>query len=165
VLDGAGNWTKLTPAVLAKLKTELEVGDWPAMAAYRAGVSPNSLQNWIVQGCSLVAVEPYAELVGMVVQVEAKISGKLMKVVMDAALGLGGDDEDPEQAKWLLMRRFHFLWAIDKDTGRCGGISLTEAVERELSKLDTNRREAARKIIAALPAEAKASARKDGFLL
>lgn len=172
VLDGASNWTSCTPGLLERFEVELNVGDWPEMAAYRCGISPNTYRNWIVQGCSLVAVEPYATFVGMVVRVEAQLSGKLMGVIMDAALGrLPGWSEgdpprpSPEQAKWLLCNRFRYLWLVDKETGRAGGTSMTELVETELLKLDQNRREAARKIIAALPAEAKASARKDGFLL
>jgi hypothetical protein len=172
VLDGAGMRTSLTPELLEKIVEEMRVGDWPQMAAYRAGISPNTFSTWVIRGCDIVAVDPYKTLVSRVVQVEAEISGKLMKVLMDHALGnvpyRAPDDPpapSPETARWLLLNRFRFLWQVDKETGKGGGISITEAVERQLEAMDEKRRERARAIINQLPEAAKQVARKDGFLL
>jgi hypothetical protein len=163
VLDGNNRQTMLTPEVLAKLKKELAVGDFPSMAAYRAGVSPQTMFGWISKGCQPDAVEPYSTLVGELVLIEAELSARMMRIIMDSADGFG--EGSPDQAKWVLTNRFRYLWAVDRETGKNGGKCISEEVERHIDMHDSGRRERARAIIASLPQDTKSAARKDGFLL
>lgn len=169
-MDGNGRYTLLSPAIIDRFRAELEVGDWPQMAAYRVGIAPTTLKQWVWKGCELPAIEPYATLVAMMVEVEAKLSGALLTVLMDDALGRKYYDSDearpnPDTARWLLLNRFRFLWGVDKESGKSGGVSITEAVERRLEEIDVTRRERAREILKKLPDADKQAARKEGFLL
>lgn len=170
VMDGNGYPTALTPARARALITELEVGDWPAMAAIRADVAPTSLYRWVKLGCEPAAVEPYASFAAEFCKVEARIAGEMMAIVMAAARGgvrrLKKDERrpDPELAIWVLQNRFRYLWRIDKD-GNQGGISVLETVIEAVAANDNAMREKAQAILAALPEATKQEARKKGFLL
>lgn len=172
VLDGVGAWTTLTPELQAKLLSELSVGDWPQMVAYRCGCAPATIVAWLKKGCDPLAVEPYASFADAFLRKEADISAQLMTVIMDKALGRaergdpdGPEPPDPGYCKWVLINRFQFLWRVDRETGKSGGLSVSEIVERHMLELSTDRADKARAILAQLPADAKAAARKEGFLL
>lgn len=172
VPDDAGRFTALTPHVQDVFLAELAKGDWPQLAAFRAGISPKSVQRWIAKGTEDIAIEPYASFVAEVVKVEADIAGKLTKIILDDALGLtewtpdcGRPRPNVESAKWLLQNRFRFFWGTKDGTIPGAAVSIAETVERQVAGVDEAKRDKARKILAALPSEARANARKEGFLL
>jgi hypothetical protein len=170
IMDGNGYPTALSPELHERMLVELRVGDWPQMAAIRANVAPRSMLRWLHEGSGPYAVEPYKRFADAFILEEAKISGRLMKIIWDEMEGNGVPTErgerppNAELAKWMLMTRFRFLWAIDKE-GRQGGLSVAEAVERHLETIEVGRAEKARAILSQLPAEAKQAARREGFLL
>lgn len=169
VMDDNGHQTALTPARARALLEELEVGDWPALAALRADVAPTSLYRWVRQGCEPAAVEPYASFAAEFVKVEARIAGEMMAIVLDAARGApkpgrGERAPDPEMAIWVLQNRFRYLWRIDKE-GKQGGISVLETVIEAVADNDNAAREQAKAILATIPEATKQEARKKGFLL
>jgi hypothetical protein len=169
VMDGNGYPTALTPARHAQLITELRKGDWPAMAAIRADVSPRSMERWVVTGCDPFAVEPYKSFAGAFVKVEAELSGEMMGIILDhARSGHWGNKRppkgDPGWARWVLENRFRFLWRLDKE-GRAGGVSVLEVVVAAIDKLDMARSEKARELLKQLTTEQKQAAIKEGFQL
>lgn len=171
VMDGNGNVTALTPAVHERLIAELQVGDFPAMAAIRANCSPSTVDRWVVVGCDPYAVEPYKSFAADFVRVEAALCGQLTTIIMDHALGRAKAHRkdarpkgDPYWAMKLLESRFRFLWAIDKE-GKQGGITVTEIVIRAVEALDSARALKAREILKQLSPETKQQARKEGFLV
>jgi hypothetical protein len=164
VLDGNNRQTALTPEVMARLCKELAVGDWPTMAAYRAQVSPSTMFNWLRMGCLPDAVEPYTTLVSALIAIEAELHGRMFSIIM-AHTSDKDADGSPEQAKWVLHNRFRYLWAVDKESGKSGGRTISEAIDALTFEHDEVRREKARAIIAALPNDAKQLARKEGFLV
>jgi hypothetical protein len=169
-VDDLGNHTALTPAVQERFLVELRKGDWPQLAAFRAGIAPRSVQRWLSKGLEEAAIEPYASFAVAVVQCESELAGKLIEVIVDDALGRTPEPEEGMRrpnvmtAQWLLEKRFRFFWGT-KTEPSAAAISITEHVEKTMAQLDEGKREKARKILAALPAEARAEARKDGFLL
>lgn len=171
-VDGNGRPTNLTPELQqAIIRDMLEHGDWPSMTAYRCGVSPNTVMNWLVRGSDPYAVEPYLGFVAAFVGAEAIIHGQLLAVIVDAALGRqreraeGAPVPKPEWAAWLLHKRWAYLWSLDKETGKSKGVTVAEVVDQTLAKFSEARRDKAKAIIAQLSQEARASARKEGFLL
>lgn len=171
-VDGNGRPTNLTDEIRdAFVADMLKHGDWPSMTAYRVGVSPNTVDGWLVKGADPYAVEPYRSFAAAFVQAEAQIHGQLLKVIMDDALGRGEPAAEGQRkpsaswAAWLLMHRWGYLWRINKETGMTNGVTVAQVVDQTLAKFSAGRREAAQKIIAQLSQEAKASARKEGFLL
>lgn len=169
VMDGNGHPTALTPERHARLITELQVGDWPSMAAIRADCSPSTVESWLYRGLEPAAVEPYRSFALDFVKVEAELCGKLTSVVMDHALGRGkpkkgSRNQDPAWAMRLLESRFRFLWRVDAQ-GNLGGQSVTELVLGAVAKMDAVRAEKARELVKQLPPTAKEQARKDGFQL
>lgn len=172
VPDDLGNFTALTPAVQQKFLDELAKGDWPQLAAFRAGIAPKSVKRWLDKGLEECAIEPYASFAAAVVMLEAELAGKLVHVVMQDALGTGDWTPDcgrpkpnVQTAQWMLQNRFRFYWGTKDGLVSPAAISIAETIERQVSTLDEGKREAARKILAALPNEARAEARKKGFLL
>jgi hypothetical protein len=169
VMDGNGHPTALTPERQAALLRELEVGDWPAMAAIRAECSPRTVVSWLERGLEPAAVEPYASFALEFVKVEARLCGQLTAVIMDHALGRGkpkkgSRNADPVWAWKMLESRFRFLWRIDGQ-GNAGGQSVTELVLAAVDKLDAARAEKAREYVKQLPPLVKEQARKEGFQL
>ena len=170
-VDDLGHYTALTPAVHERYLAELAKGDWPQLAAFRAGIAPKSVKRWIDKGLEEAAIEPYASFAAEVVKLEADLAGKLIEVIMADALGETVEPEEGKQrpnvqtAQWLLQNRFRFFWGTKDGEVSPAAISITEHVERQLSALDDVRREKGKKILAMLPAEVRASARKEGFLL
>jgi hypothetical protein len=162
-MDGNGHPTALTPAVHKKLITELQVGDWPAMAAIRADCSPRTVERWVSVGCDPYAVEPYKSFAADFVRTEAKICGELTAVCMGRALGKGTEG-DAFWAFKMLETRFRFLWGVDKE-GNGGGVAVAELVVRAIESQDSTRAEKARGILKQLPPEAKQEARNAGFLV
>lgn len=171
VMDGNGYPTALTPERHARLIAELEVGDWPAMAAIRAGCSPRSVERWVREGCRPAAVEPYASFAADFVAVEARLCGQLTAIIVNHALGRIEEDADPDEKKprgspfWaerFLERRFRFLWTVDNE-GKSGGISVTELVVGAIEQSDAERSQKARALLSELHEELKAKARRDGF--
>lgn len=163
-MDGAGKYTALTPKLRANLLAQLAVGDFPQMAAYRAGCAPTTLHKWLCMGCDPVGVEPYVSFTADFIKVEAELSAKLMNVVLGHALGVS-EEGNPDHCKWLLLNRFQFLWKVDRESNKIGGLSVSEVVERHMLEQSAERREQAKAIIARLPEDAKAGARKKGFLV
>lgn len=172
VPDDLGHFTALTPEVHQRLLVELRVGDWPQLAAYRARVSAKSVKRWLDKGLEDCAVEPYSSFAADVVQLEAELAGKLMQVIMDDALGktqwspdCGRPRPNVATAQWLLQNRFRFFWGTKDGAIAPAGMGIVELVERQTAMLDEGKRDQARKILAALPTEARAEARKKGFLI
>lgn len=169
VVDDAGKFTALTPEVKERFLTELAKGDWPIYAAFRAGISPKSVKRWLDKGLEEAAIEPYATFAADVIRCEAELAGKLIEVVMQDALGEGPAYEkgerrpNPDRAIWMLQNRFKALWGKDGAPGAAVGIA--EYAEGKISALDEAKREKAKRILAALPSDARAEARKAGFLL
>ncbi len=171
-VDDLGRHTALTPEVQQRFLTELEKGDWPQLAAFRAGISPKSVKRWIDKGLEEAAIEPYASFAAAVVKLEAELAGKLIEVIVADALG---ETPEPDEgmrrpnvmsAQWLLQTRYRFFWGVAKDgVASPGAVSIAETVERQMATLDGPKREQAKKILESLPAETKAEARKKGFLL
>jgi hypothetical protein len=179
-VDGNGRPTNLTPEVHAAFIADMRThGDWPAMTAYRCGVSPVTVESWVTRGADPYAVEPYRSFVADFVSAEAEIHGKLLKVILDEALGTPKPPKEPDPmrtavpdrapspawAAWLLQHRWGYLWRLNKDTGKTNGVTVAEVADQALAKFSEERRDKARAIIAKLSSEARASARKDGFLL
>lgn len=168
-VDDLGNFTALTPEVKERFLFELGKGDWPIYAAFRAGISPKSVKRWLDKGLETAAIEPYASFAADVIKCEAELAGKLIQVVMDDALGLakvpdeGMRRPNADRAIWMLQSRFKNLWGKDGAPGAAVGIA--EYAERQLNMIDESKREKAKRILAALPSDARAQARKDGFLL
>lgn len=172
VSDGNGHPTNLTPELQEAIISDMLLhGDWPSMTAYRCGVSPMTVENWLVRGADPYAVEPYCGFVAAFVSAEAQIHGELLKVIVDDALGReapvpeGKRRPSPAWAAWLLQHRWGFLWRLNKDTGKSNGVTVAEVVDQTLAKFSEARRDKAKAIIAQLSQEARASARKEGFLL
>lgn len=171
VPDDLGNFTALTPAVHERVIEELAKGDWPSLAAFRAGVAPKSVQRWISKGLEEAAIEPYASFAADVVRQEAELAGRLCEVIMKDALGQlppverGERGPNVESAKWLLQVRFRFFWGSKDGQSVPSAIGVAEFVERTIATVDERRRDAAKRILAALPQEARANARKEGFVL
>jgi hypothetical protein len=172
VPDDLGNFTALTPQVQEKFLAELRKGDWPQLAAFRAGVAPKSVKRWLDKGVEDCAIEPYASFAAAVLMLEAELAGRIIKVVMDDAMGEG--DWNPEcgrqkpnvqSAIWLLQNRFRFFWGTKDGTVAPAAISITEHVEKQMATMDQGKRDKAKKILASLPSDVRANARKDGFLL
>lgn len=171
VPDDLGRFTALTPEVEKRFLSELAKGDWPQLAAFRSGISPKSIKRWLDKGLEECAIEPYASFAAAVVKLEADLAGKLIEVIMADALGETPSPDEGKRrpnvmtAQWLLQNRFRFFWGTKDGVVSPAAISITEHVEQRMSVLDEAKREKARKILAALPSEARAAARKDGFLL
>jgi hypothetical protein len=179
-VDGAGNFTALTPEVHERLLAELKKCDWPQTACYRAKVSPTSFKRWIDKGLDEYAVDPYDRFAADVIACEADLMGELMEIVLDDARGTVPIpcDETPvlvhgkvltrrpnaDRAVWILQHRFRFYWSPKPD-GSYAALSISEHVDARLSAMDEDKRAKAREILAKLPSEAKADARKKGFLL
>jgi hypothetical protein len=169
VVDDAGHFTALTPEVHARFLDELAKGDWPIYAAFRAGIAPKSVKRWLDKGLEEAAIEPYATFAADVIRCEAEVAGQLIQVVMNDALGKtppaaeGMRRPNVQTAIWMLQSRFKALWGKDGAPGAAVGI--TEYAEKQLAMLDDAKREKAKKILAALPNDARAAARKEGFLL
>lgn len=171
-VDGNGHATNLTPELQEQIIADmLQHGDWPSMTAYRCGVSPHTLEAWLVRGADPYAVEPYRGFVAAFVGAEALIHGQLVKIIMDDALGRGAPPPEgqrrpsPAWAAWLLQHRWAYLWAISRETGRTNGVTVAQVVDETLARFSEERRGKAKAIIAQLSQEARASARKEGFLL
>jgi hypothetical protein len=171
-VDGNGRPTNLTPELQETIIADMLLhGDWPSMTAYRCGVSPDTVSNWLVRGADPYAVEPYRGFVAAFVAAEASIHGELLKVIVDDALGRGTPPAQGQRAKsaawaaWLLQHRWGYLWRLNKDTGRSNGTTVAEVVDQTLARFSEDRRDKAKAIIAQLSQEARASARKEGFLL
>jgi hypothetical protein len=171
VPDDLGNFTALTPAVQQRFLDELAKGDWPQLAAFRAGIAPKSVKRWLDKGLEDCAIEPYASFAAEVVRLEAELAGKLIHVVMQDALGETPEPDEGKRrpnvqtAQWLLQNRFRFFWGTKDGLVSPAALSIAEHVERQMASLDETKRNAARKILAALPNEARTEARKAGFLL
>jgi hypothetical protein len=169
VMDGNGHPTALTPARHKRLITELQVGDWPAMAAIRADCSPRTVERWVVMGCDPVAVEPYRSFAAEFVKVEANLCGEMMGIILADARGAkkGKDTHyraNVETAIWVLQNRFRFLWAIDRE-GKQGGVSVVEIVFDAMNKMDEGRAREARELLKNMNEDQKRAAREKGFLV
>lgn len=99
--NAGGRPSVLTPEVRKKLLSGLRCGLSRAAAATRAGIGARTLREWMAR---TDAAEPYASLRAEVEAVEADCEARLTAVVLKAALA------DPNQARWLLERRFPQTW-------------------------------------------------------
>lgn len=97
-----GRPSVLTPEVRKKLLAGLRCGLSRAAAATRAGIGARTLREWMARTDT---AEPYASLRAEVEAVEADCEARLSAVIFKAALN------DPNQARWLLERRFPQRWA------------------------------------------------------
>ena len=100
--NAGGRPSVLTPEVRKKLLAGLRCGLSRAAAATRAGIGARTLREWMAR---TDAAEPYASLRAEVEAIEADCEARLTAVVFKAALA------DPNQARWLLERRFPQRWA------------------------------------------------------
>lgn len=97
-----GRPSVLTPEVRRKLLAGLRCGLSRAAAATRAGIGARTLRDWMARTDT---AEPYSSLRAEVEAVEADCEARLSAVIFKAALN------DPNQARWLLERRFPQRWA------------------------------------------------------
>ena len=96
-----GRPSALTPDVRNKVLAALRCGLSRAAAAARAGIGARTLRDWMARTDD---VEPYASFRVAVEAAEGVCEARLAAVVFKAAL------EDPNQARWLLERRFPGSW-------------------------------------------------------
>lgn len=168
VMDGNGYPTALTPERHARLIEELRIGDFPAMAAIRAGLSPRTVERWVVEGCQPAAVEPYLSFAADFCRVEAEICANLTRVIMDKAQGIkrprkkSDPAPDPYWAQQWLQMRFRYLFGSGPSAPQ-GGVSVSQLVIAELARIDEAGLERARALVKQLPPETKEAARKEGF--
>ena len=174
VVDGNGRPTNLTPQVHAAFMEDMRThADWPAMTAYRVGVSPVTAESWLVRGSDPTAVEPYRSFAADFVATEASIHGELVKIILEHARGgrrvsfskRAKAAPNPAWAAWLLQHRWGYLWRLNKETGRTRGVTVAEVVDQALARFTDAQRDKARQILASLSSEAKAQARAEGFML
>jgi hypothetical protein len=99
--NAGGRPSVLTPEVRRKLLSGLRCGLSRAAAATRAGIGARTLREWMARTDT---AEPYASLRAEIEAVEADCEARLSAVVFKAALA------DPNQARWLLERRFPQTW-------------------------------------------------------
>jgi hypothetical protein len=167
----------LTPELREKLLAGLREGDWPDMVAMRNGVSGQTLTRWVLKGLDEGAGEPWASFADEVVAIEVDVSGQLVKIIMDSAMGRRRivnqlDEEGHEchppsvgDAKWMLTRRFQWLWAQSRETGLVAGRSLAEVVAERIEQIETEHLEQVRKLLRQLPSDAKREAMARGLVL
>lgn len=172
VIDGRGNATRLTPELQRRFQKDLEeTGDFPTMVALRHQIGATTFKHWLRLGCEEGAVEPYVGWVRAIVESEGQMSGALVKVLLDRALGrtkrAKEDSEtlapDTESAKWLLVRRFSWLWAENKEHGGTRGQSLAQLVTETILEANADRREKALRLLSNMNNEFKEAARSEGF--
>ena len=96
-----GRPSLLTPDVQTKVLAALRCGLSRAAAAARAGIGARTLRDWMARTDD---VEPYASFRVAAEAAEGVCEARLAAVVFKAAL------EDPNQARWLLERRFPSSW-------------------------------------------------------
>lgn len=96
-----GRPTVLTDEVRRKVIAALRVGASRTAAAVRAGIGASTLHEWMARTGE---EEPYASFRVEVEEAEAICELRLSSTVFKAALG------DPNQARWLLERRFPGEW-------------------------------------------------------
>jgi len=112
-----GRPSALTPEVRAKVLAALRCGLSRAAAAARAGIGARTLREWMARTDE---AEPYASFRAEVEAAEGVCEARLAAVVFKAALN------DPNQARWLLERRFPASWGRrqpDPEPAPVGGIS------------------------------------------
>ncbi len=166
ILDGNGHPTNLTPEIHERIIADMKTHcDWPAMTAYRCGVSPVTLEQWVARGADPYAVEPYRGFVADFVAAEATVHGELVGIILATARGGEQEGKSPAWAAWLLKHRWGYLWNLNRETGTSNAVTVAQVVDQVLSKFSAERREKATAIIKQLSEEARASARKEGFLL
>lgn len=110
-----GRPSALTPEVQRKVLAALRCGLSRAAAAARAGVGARTLRDWMARTDT---TEPYASFRAEVEAAEGACEARLAAVVFKAAL------EDPNQARWLLERRFPASWgrrSAETDPPASGG--------------------------------------------
>lgn len=142
------------------------------MVALRNKMSPGTLMQWVFRGLDESAPKAYRDFAEAFVTTEAEISGQLVQIVMDSAMGrrrkptAESEFEAPsvDDAKWMLVMRFQFLWRQQKD-GSMGGKSCAEVVSERIVQLETSRRDQVRRILAQLPEAAKKAARQEGYMV
>lgn len=164
----------ITPERHRRIIEDLSGGDWPSMIALRNGVAPDTMMAWVLKGLDQDAPEEFREFADDFVRTEAEISGKLVAIILAGALGVKKGDVDPadewerrpcvEDAKWLLLVRFQFLWRVQKN-GKMGGESAAEVVCRKIEEIQSEERDKVREILSQLPEVAKRAARQGGFLV
>ena len=96
-----GRPSVLTPEVQKRILSGLRCGLSRAASASRAGIGARTFREWMARTDD---VEPYASLRAEVEAAEGSCEARLAAVVFKAAL------EDPNQARWLLERRFPASW-------------------------------------------------------
>jgi hypothetical protein len=96
-----GRPSALTPEVQKRILSGLRCGLSRAASASRAGIGARTFREWMARTDD---VEPYASLRAEVEAAEGSCEARLAAVVFKAAL------EDPNQARWLLERRFPASW-------------------------------------------------------
>lgn len=163
VLDDAGERTALTVAVAAALIAHSRAGRWPQSAAVLCSVTPETLLSWLERGTEECALEPYRSFAEAYLESEMQNCADLEDVVQAAALGRtpkakknGPRPPDVETAKWLLERRYAFLW-------KGGGIPACSVVASAQSRRLL--REKAEAYLSQLPETERARARESGFML
>lgn len=100
-LGRPGRKTLLSPAVHATIISYLRLGSWKNQAAEAAGVSVDSMDNWIARGQRQDAEEPYATFAADVRTAQAEDAVLAMGVVTKAAEG-----GDWRAAAWKLERKY-----------------------------------------------------------
>jgi hypothetical protein len=162
VLDDAGERTALTPALGAALVAHSRAGRWPQSAAVLCHVTPETLLGWVERGAEQCALEPYRSFAEAFLESEMQNCADLESVVQAAALGRnpkpkgGRRGPDVETAKWLLERRYAFLW-------KGGGLAAASVVASSQTRKAL--REKAEAYLALLPDHERARARELGFML
>lgn len=96
-----GRPSVLTPEVPMQVLGALRCGLSRATAVARAGIGARTLRDWMARTDD---IEPFASFRVAVEAAEGACEARLAAVVFKAAL------EDPNQARWMLERRFPASW-------------------------------------------------------
>ena len=99
--------TKFTPRARRIVLEYLRDGTFKSTAAEAAGISPNTLENWLLRGES-EEKGAYRQFYVEFKQVEAAVKRDYIQCILTAA-----HKGDWRAASWLLARRFPSLWGAE----------------------------------------------------
>lgn len=131
-----GRPTKLTPDIQEKILTVIKLGAYRAAACDFAGITAETLRNWIRRGEN-EGVGPYWEFAAAIKQAEASACLKALGTIRNAM------EQEWQAAAWFLERKRPKEWAKRERhelTGKDGGPIRTQVRLGELSPHDRRAR-------------------------
>src|SRR5580658_5839288 len=134
-----GRPTKLTPDIQEKILTVIKLGAYRTAACDFAGISPETLRNWMRRGEN-EGEGPYVEFAAAIKQAEASACLKALGTIRTAM------ESQWQAAAWFLERKRPKEWGKRERhelTGKDGGPIRTQVRLGELSPHDRRARLAA----------------------